>query len=53
MATGLGEVMRTEEVEQVLMGAMGGDLTLVESRKVIDGPKAAPQSREVHFKRLK
>jgi hypothetical protein len=53
MATGLGDVMRTEEVEQVLMGAKDGDLTLVESRKVIEGPKAAPQSREVHFKRMK
>jgi hypothetical protein len=53
MATGLGEVVRTEEVEQVLMGAKDGDLTLVESRKVIEGPKAAPQSREVHFKRVK
>src|SRR5205814_5614039 len=38
MATGLGDIMRTEEVEQVLIGAKDGDLTLVESRKVIEGP---------------
>jgi hypothetical protein len=53
MATGLGEVMRTEEVEQVFKGGAGADLTLVESRKTIDGPKGAPQAREVHFKRVK
>jgi len=53
MATGLGDIMRTEEVEQVFKGSAGGDLTLVESRKTIEGPKAPSQSREVHFKREK
>jgi hypothetical protein len=53
MASGLGDVMRTEEVVQVLSAAPGGDLTLAESRKTIEGPKGPVQSREVHFKRLK
>jgi hypothetical protein len=53
MATGLGEVMRTEEVQQAIMAGPGGDLTLVESRKVIEGPKTPGESREAHFKRVK
>jgi len=53
MASGLGDVMRTEEVQQSFSAAPGGDLTLKESRKVIEGPKAEPQAREVHFKRVK
>jgi hypothetical protein len=53
MATGLGDIMRTEEVQQVLMAPPDGDLTLIESRKVIEGPKAPEQSREAHFKRAK
>ena len=53
MATGLGDIVRNELVEQAFVGTAGGDLTLIESRKTIEGPKAAPQSREVHFKRVK
>lgn len=52
VATGLGEVMRTDETEQVLMAAPGGDLTLVETTTVVDGPKAAPKRSEVRFKRV-
>jgi hypothetical protein len=53
MATGLGDIMRTEEVQQVLMAPPDGDLVLIESRKVIEGPKGPEQSHEVHFKRVK
>ena len=50
--SGLGEAIRTEELEQVLMAAPGGDLVLIETTTVVDGPKSAPKRVEVHFKRV-
>ena len=51
--SGLGNVMRTEETEQVLMAPSGGDLTFIETTTVLDGPKAAPKRSEVRFARVK
>ena len=51
-AVGLGETVRTEETQQVLQAAPGGDLVLVETVVVTDGPKAPPKRPEVHFKRV-
>ncbi len=52
VATGLGDVMRTEETEQVLMAAPSGDLVLVETSALVDAPKAPPKRTEVRFKRV-
>lgn len=52
-ASGLGEVMRTEEIVQVLSAEPGGDLALIETSRFVDGTKAAPKETQVHFKRLK
>ena len=51
--SGLGNVMRTEEVEQVLMAAPGGELTFIETTTVVEGPKSAPKRAEVRFRRVK
>jgi hypothetical protein len=52
VASGLGEVMRTEETEQVLMAAPAGDLAFIETAKVVDGPTAPERRTEARFKRL-
>ena len=45
--------MRTEEVEQVLMAAPGGELTVIETTRVVEGPRTAPKRTEVRFSRVK
>lgn len=50
--SGLGNVMRTEQVEQVLMAAPGGDLAFIETTTVVEGPKTAPKRSEARFKRM-
>ena len=52
VAIGLGDVMRTEDTEQVLMAPAGGDLVLVETVSISDGPPAPPRRTEVRFKRV-
>jgi hypothetical protein len=52
VATGLGEVMRTEETEQVLMAPAGGDLVLVETVTISEGPATPPRRTEARFKRI-
>jgi hypothetical protein len=52
IASGLGDVMRTEQTEQVFMAAPGGDLAFIETATVTQGPKAPPRRTEFHFKRL-
>ena len=53
MASGVGDVIRTDEIEQVLMAAPGGDLTLIETITVVGDAKAAPKRTEAHFSRVK
>jgi hypothetical protein len=53
MASGLGDVVRTEQIEQVFMAAPSGDLIFVETAAVVSGPKAPPRKTEASFKRLK
>jgi hypothetical protein len=50
--SGLGDVMRGEEIEQVLMAAPGGDLVFTETTTVVEGPKAPQKRTEAHFKRV-
>jgi hypothetical protein len=49
---GLGNSIRTERTEQVLLAAAGGDLQLVETTAIVETPGEPPRRGEVHFKRV-
>lgn len=49
---GLGNVIRTERVEEVLSRAAAGDLVYLETVTVVDPPGARPVRREARFPRV-
>ena len=53
LASGIGDVIRTDEIEQVLMAAPGGDLSFIETATTLGDALARPKRTEVRFKRVK